>query len=175
MKNFQRLAAILLLSLGLLACSGGDTAKSEGATSAGEKSVQVNSGDPFPFMGVAELESFLKTNSDKPTMLMFWTTWCPSCKEAFPDLDKLAATHGDIVNVISISLDDKKEALTSYFKGKEPSVPVYFGDQALAAKFDVQAIPTMVFFNKSGEAVFARPGAFPYDMLAGLAKKLASE
>jgi thiol-disulfide isomerase/thioredoxin len=163
MSNLQRLAAIFFLCLVLLACSGGDKA---------ESGVPVSD---FPMMGASELDQYLKDNQGKATMLMFWTTWCPSCKQAFPDLEKLSQTHGDTVNVISVSLDESKEALASYFKGKQPSVPVYWGDQAVAAKFNVEAIPTMVFFNKQGEPVFAKPGAFPYDMLVALAGKLDAE
>lgn len=107
--------------------------------------------------------------------MMFWATWCPSCKQAMPELEKLGQSHGDTVNVITVSVDDRKEALETFYKDKKPGLPVYLGDKALAAMFDVTAIPTMVFFNKTGEPVFARPGAFPYDMLTALAEKLAAE
>lgn len=171
MNNFQRVAAIFMLSLALLACSGGPA---ESETKA-EAETTASGGERFPYMGVAELNQYLETQEGKATILMFWATWCPSCKQALPELAKLAQSHGDTVNVITVSVDERKEALESFYKDKEPGFPVYHGDQALAAKFDVSAIPTMVFFNKTGEAVFARPGAFPYDMLTALAEKLAAE
>jgi len=171
MNNFQRLAAIFFLSLALLACSGGP-AESESKPKA---ETATPSGERFPDMGVAELDQYLKANTGKATIMMFWATWCPSCKQALPELAKLAESHGDTVNVITVSVDDRKDVLETFYKDKEPGFPVYFGNQALAAKFDVSAIPTMVFFNKTGEPVFARPGAFPYDMLTALAEKLAAE
>lgn len=172
MTNFQRFAAIIMISLALVACSDGGSATTESATAS--KSV-ASSGERFPFMGQAELDEYLKANQGTPTMLMFWATWCPSCKQALPDLEKLAQSHGDKVNIIALSVDERKAALDTFYKDKEPGLPVYHSDQALAARFDVTAIPTMVFFNKSGEPVFSRPGAFPYDMLTALADKLVAE
>ena len=171
MNNFQRLAAIFFLSLALLACSGGP-AESDSKVKA---EAVAPSGERFPYMGLAELDQYLKDREGKATILMFWATWCPSCKQALPELEKLAQSHGETVNVVTVSVDEKKEALETFYKDREPGLPVYHGDQALAAKFDVSAIPTMVFFNKKGEPVFARPGAFPYDMLTALAEKLAAE
>ncbi len=168
MNNFQRLAAIMLLSMVLLACSDGTTADSGAKGASGATA-------GFPTMGLAELDKYLADNKGKPTMLMFWTTWCPSCKEYFPKMEQLAQNNGDLVNVITISLDEKRDALTKFFKNGQPGVPVYLGDSAVAARFGVEAIPTMVFFNKAGEPVFARPGGFPYDMLLGFAQKLAAE
>jgi len=169
MNNFQRIAAVLCLCIALMGCSDDTTAQSESKGAAPAVSAQ------FTPMDSAGLDAYLKENQGKPTMLMFWTTWCPSCKEHFPNMEKLAQEDSDTVNVLTVSLDENKDALTRYFKDKNLGVAVYHGDQSIAARFGVEAIPTMVFFNKSGEPVFAQPGGFPYDMLVTYAKKLAAE
>lgn len=162
MDKFQRLAVIFGLSLLLLACSGGSPDSKAGAAA-------------FQKMGVDDLDAFLIENTGKPTMLLFWTTWCPSCKKVIPEMVKLSQSHGEKANILSVSLDESAEALATYLEKKPLDMPVYLGDQALARKFNVEAIPTLALFDKNGKLVFARPGAFPYEMLQGMAEKLIGQ
>ncbi len=158
MKKFRRLAALLILSLFLLACSGG-SGEPEAASSN-----DAPSSSGFPSMSVAELDSFL-AKSGKPTLVLFWTTWCPSCKQEIPELETLNKTHGDKVNVMAVSLDEQEQALKQFFNGKKLDLPVYHGDEALGRKFNVEAIPTLIIFDKTGKMVFNQPGVFPHSML----------
>lgn len=166
MNNFQRIAVITLLSLALLACSGGEESGGS-ATAAGSEA--------FPFMGVEELDAFIAENGDKPTIAMVWTTWCPSCKQELPEMEHLNKTHGDKVNVITISVDDNVAALEKFFEKKTLDLPVYHGNEALARKFNIESIPTMLIFNKAGQLVLGEPGIFPHSMLSAMADKLAAE
>lgn len=168
MKSIQRIAVILLLSLGLLACSGGtDEAGSSKGTASGTGA--------FPAMGVAELDDFLKANTGTPTIAMVWTTWCPSCKQALPELEALNKSHGDQVSVMAISVDESSEALEEYFADKALDLPVYHGDEALARKFGIQAIPTMLIFDKNGQLVMNEAGVFPHSMLTAMVNKLVAK
>ncbi len=166
MKKTLCSALVITAFLLLAACSDGDT-KETGA------SAESNSARTFEPMGVNELDTFLAANKGTPTILMFWTTWCPSCKKELPELEKLRQTHGDKVNIITVSLDEKREALEKYFEEHSLDLPVYYGDEAIARKFSVQAIPTLVMFDGEGQQVFAQPGVFPHEMLTGMAEKLA--
>jgi len=153
----------------LLACGDGGSQTAESSPS-GENAPGV-----YPAMGVADLDQFLAENKGKPTMLLFWTTWCPSCKEELPELEALRASHGDKVNVITVSLDESVAALDAYFSKKKLDLPVYHGDEAIARKFGVEAIPTLVMFDKNGKKIFGKPGIFPHAMLVKMAEKLASQ
>ncbi|CCH49784.1 TlpA family protein disulfide reductase [Pseudodesulfovibrio piezophilus] len=170
MNNLKRLSTIFLFSLFLVACSGGSPAegepnsKDEGAT-----------GGEFQHMGVSELETYLTANQGKPTLMFFWTTWCPSCKQEIPEMEALAKSHGDSVNVIAVSLDEKVEALETFFEKRKIDLPVYIGDEELARQFGIEAIPTLVMFDKSGKQVFAKPGVFPHAMLKSMAEELAGK
>lgn len=166
MNNFQRLAVILCLSLILLACSGGST---------DSEAEPVSVGGAYPKMGVAELDTYLAENTGKPAMLLFWTTWCPSCKQEIPELEQLNKTYGDKVNILAISLDEDVAALDAFFADKKIELPVYIGDQAIARKFEVEAIPTLALIDKNGKLIFAKPGVFPYAMLQRMADKLLGQ
>ena len=168
MKKLRQLAVILMICMMLVACgeeaSQGNAAQSTDAVAAGD----------YPAMGVAELDAFLAANKGTPTMLMFWTTWCPSCKEELPELEALRASHGDKVNIITVSLDENLAALDTFLAKKKLDLPVYHGDEAIARKFGVEAIPTLLMFDKTGKMIFGKPGVFPHSMLKVMADKLAS-
>lgn len=164
MNTFRRHAAIIAMALLLLACSGGAPDESSA-----DASVQG-----YPPMDSAGLDAYLAGHAGKPAILFFWTTWCPSCKQQIPEMEQLRAARGDEVTVFSVSLDEKVEALDAFFKGRERTLPVFFGDQALAARFDVEAIPTLVVFDAQGKLVMSRPGVFPLPMLQALTDKLVA-
>ena len=172
MNNFQRIAVIALLSLLLLACSGGEEAG--GSTSAAHTPV-VGGLKEFPPMGVKDMETYLADNGGKATIVMVWTTWCPSCKQELPEMEQLNKSHGDKVNIISVSLDEKVGALQKFFADKALDLPVYHGDQAFGRKFSIESIPTMLIFDKTGQLIFSEAGIFPHSMLSAMADKLAAE
>ena len=90
-------------------------------------------------------------------------------------MEKLVASHSDMVNIITVSLDESASALNGFFSKADMNLPVYHGDGVLAQKYGVQAIPTLVIFDKAGEVVFSKPGAYPFEMLKGMAEQLAAE
>lgn len=61
----------------------------------------------------------------KPTLVDFWATWCGPCQYMLPIFDKLSKIHGDKVNFRRLNVDQ---------------------NQAIAAKYEVYAIPTFVMF-----------------------------
>jgi thiol-disulfide isomerase/thioredoxin len=158
MKKIWLMSGLVVLSLLLLACGNNDE------STAGTKSGS-GSGSSIASLGDADLDAFLKANAGKPTLMIFWATWCPSCKQALPEMEGLAMSHGEKANVVAVSLDEDPAALVSYLEKNPLQMPVFLGDQKLAARFAIEAIPTLVIFDKTGKQVFAKAGAFPLGML----------
>ncbi|BDQ38150.1 hypothetical protein SYK_25100 [Pseudodesulfovibrio nedwellii] len=178
MNIFRRIIVVLALSLALVACSnesGTEANTGQAEEAAAPELMAKPSTGKYPYMGVAELDKYLADNTGKPTMLFFWATWCPSCKQEIPELEQLNTTHGDSVNIIALSVDERVEDLDRFFSKGDINLPVYWGDQAIAAKYKVEAIPTMVIFDKSGKQIFAQAGVFPHSMLVAMVKKLTEQ
>jgi thioredoxin 1 len=77
--------------------------------------------------------------SDKPVIVDFWAEWCGPCHAVSPVLDKIAEERGGELRLVKVNIDE------------EP---------ALAQKYGIVSIPTIVLF-KSGAPAAAAIGAQP--------------
>src|SRR6201988_2847228 len=69
------------------------------------------------------------THSDKPVIVDFWAEWCGPCKMIAPLLDEIAKENASKVKVAKVNVDE---------------------NQSLSFKFNIRAIPSLLFF-KNGQ------------------------
>jgi thioredoxin 1 len=74
-----------------------------------------------------------------PVVVDFWAPWCGPCHMVAPELEALAAAHGDAVKVVKLNVDEA------------PGV---------AGRYGIAGIPTVALF-RDGEPVAASVGAKP--------------
>lgn len=46
---------------------------------------------------------------ERPTILLFWATWCPYCKKLMPHLQSILDEYGDATAVISVSVFEEED------------------------------------------------------------------
>jgi thiol-disulfide isomerase/thioredoxin len=51
----------------------------------------------------------LKDFKGKPVLLVFWATWCPSCREELPWLEKFSVEKRDQLTILLIAIDGERE------------------------------------------------------------------
>ncbi|MEO0049529.1 MAG: thioredoxin domain-containing protein [candidate division WOR-3 bacterium] len=99
---------------------------------------------PAPIKSETQADANEETKKDLPKLWDFFATWCPPCKMQAPIIEELAAEYSGQIEIISIDTD------------KNPD---------LARKFNIQAIPTLIFLDPSGKELSRRVGFFPKDSI----------
>lgn len=75
-------------------------------------------------------------NGDKPVLIDFYATWCSPCKAMSPIVEQIGKEMQGQARVLKIDVDK---------------------NQAVAAQYQIQAVPTFMIFKK-GEMVWRQPG-----------------
>tara|TARA_B100001287_G_scaffold276827_1_gene289825 strand:+ start:3150 stop:3446 length:297 start_codon:yes stop_codon:yes gene_type:complete len=88
-------------------------------------------------------------NSEKPTLVDFYATWCGPCKMMSPLLEEVATELGESTKIIKVDIDKNRDA---------------------AAQYGIRSVPTLLLF-KEGEVVWRQSGLPPKNLITESIKK----
>ena len=118
-------------------------------------------GQPFPAFAEKDLNGQPLALADfkgKVVLIDFWATWCGPCVAELPNV--IAAYekfHGKGFEIIGISLDKSRDALTSFIKEKNMPWPQYFDGlgwkNKLGEQFGIHSIPATYLLDREGNIV----------------------
>ena len=112
---------------------------------------------------------FMKLDKEnRPTIIHFWATWCPTCKLEAPNIEALRSS----CNVVTIAVNSgSNELIKSFMKERNLGYRVIndkHGD--LAKKFGVGVYPTTFIYDSKGLLKFSEVG---YSTTMGLKARVA--
>jgi thioredoxin 1 len=110
--------------------------------------------DPFKESDILTInkESFQKevVESNLPVVVDAYATWCPPCKAMAPIFSEISKELSGQVKFVKFNIDDNKD---------------------LATQFNIQAVPTFLFF-KEGKSIETHRGGLPKEAFMTLIKAL---
>jgi len=95
----------------------------------------------------------------KVTVLNFWATWCPPCREEMPQLQKFAQALPPDVVFYAVNIQESAAKAGAFLEQNHYSMPVLLdSDGAVASTFRINAVPTTVIVDKTGKIRFRKSG-----------------
>lgn len=162
--------AVLLVIAGIWYMMASNSGKQESVTSV---ETGVNVGNTVPAFTLNSLAGQPVTiaKSDKVTILNFWATWCPPCREEMPELNRFVQNNGQTVAFYAINLQEPAEKVNDFINKNQYTMTVLLDkDGMISNKFQIKAIPTTIIIDKAGIIKYRKSGGVTASELEGAIK-----
>lgn len=98
------------------------------------------------------LSNILKT---KDAVLIFWTTWCPYCKQEVPDIERFYMENRDRVAVVGINVRENRAKVERYIRKNRISYPVVLDSNGnIARLYNLKGVPAIVAISKEDKIMY---------------------
>lgn len=123
----------------------------------------INAGDVAPDFTVEMLDGSKVTLSalqGKPTLLIFWATWCPPCRLELSKLQgHIIDRYDDKINVLPISRGEERAKVEEYISKMGYTFAVGLdGDQSIYRKYATNYIPRCFVIDAKGKVLYSGVG-----------------
>jgi peroxiredoxin len=128
------------------------------AVFAHQPAAAIATGDTAPEFQLQTLEGEAVALQDyvgeQPLLLVFWTTWCPYCKDEVPEIEELVSEYGSeglAVLGINPSWNDSRSRAVSFVEKHQPSYPMAYDENGkVSERFSIRGVPTLVLVDREG-------------------------
>ncbi len=102
----------------------------------------------------------------KPVMFTFWASWCESCKEEIPLIEKFSQERKDLLTVFLVAIDGENEKrVQRIIKDKKITLPVLMDvKEKIARSYGIRMVPTTFLINPEGMMVGMIVGQRDWDV-----------
>jgi peroxiredoxin len=121
----------------------------------------VQPGESVPGFSLKDVDGKAVTyrpGRGKAALIVFWSVFCPMCREMMPSIDRFAARQSKNVRVVGVNLDGKRftNAVRAWMKETSPRFPVGLDeirdDFFIASDpYGVEKTPTAVLVDQAGK------------------------
>lgn len=160
---FGKLLVVLILGVCLMAGCGVSAEKdsvakkSDGTSPVSQRGTSIGQLAPeFDLERTDGQRISFKDLDGKPAVIVFWTAWCPVCKEEAPHINQLAAEFEPKgVTVVGINIGESDARIAEGIKDFGIKYAVAKDKDTLVSKsYKVIGTPTVVFLNRKGEVQY---------------------
>lgn len=107
------------------------------------------------------------------TVLNFWATWCPPCREEMPELNQFYQGHKQDIDFYAINIQESQTKVNDYIHTNQLVFPVLLDrDGGIAKLFQINAIPTTVVIDKHGIIQYRKAGTVTKSELETVLNKI---
>lgn len=137
---------------------------------AGVAHAQVRVGEAVPAFDTRLLDGKTlpaQALKGKAVLVVFWATWCPTCRKELPELQALYEKHRDRgFEILALSIDADGFTVEEFWKDHDYRFPVAMRASPHGQVFGpIKAIPALYLIDRKGVLRFARIGGIGKDKL----------
>jgi peroxiredoxin len=109
----------------------------------------------FILKDLAGVDFKLSAAKGKPVLLIFLTTWCPTCRSEIPHYKDIYGTYGKRgLEVVCIDIEEPKNRVSQFAaKNQIPYKTLLDEKGRVAGAYDITGIPAMVLINRDGKVL----------------------
>lgn len=135
------------------------------ASTAGMAATVGSQAPDFQFQSLINGQDIrLSDNFDKPTVLVFWVSWCSHCRAELPVIQNLYDQYGPTkANFVGVSLDARPEDAVKIVEDKSITFPNVFADAKsdtrVVSDYQIRGVPAIFVIDKGGTIRARHEGA----------------
>jgi thiol-disulfide isomerase/thioredoxin len=95
------------------------------------------------------------------TLVDFFATWCPHCRDSLAGHDRLMAAFGDRVRLVIVDVEEDPALVRAFFARRRPpaGAELYFDRSGLTSRlWKVTGFPTLYLVDRAGVIRYATSG-----------------
>lgn len=132
----------------------------------------IEEGQPLPDFSIQAFDGShysRATLAGKPVLLVFWNTWCSTCKRELPQVNSLAEKFGPRgleILAVNTAINDSEEKARAHIKKYGYKFPIaYDHNYETGQVFKIRGVPTVYLVDSQG-IVRYKGSKLPEDMEA---------